>query len=310
MTAALTPAEEKFFETQGAEAPPEMTPEAKPEPRPEVKTEAKPEPKPEAKAEEKPDDTPVNRSAYRREQEQRRAAEREAREQREARARLEGEIAALRGTQKPVEKPAIPEFEMDPATHLKMKVQTVDERLAELAKEANERKQREAFTNHRQQFLSVYRNAADEFSGKTKDFTQAYQHLLKAKDSELDAGGIDDPQERRQTLEQWEAWIVEQAMRRGHNPAERLYEMAKRTGYKQAEETPKAETVRDEETGRFKAVEEKLDTIAEGIAKSKSLGSASGTSGETKITLEALARMSEKDFAKISEDKWRELMGA
>lgn len=307
----LTAAETKYFETKGAEPIPE--PDTKPDissdpPAPEATPDiAKPAASEPAKEADKPPPGHVNKGALDEERNRRRQAEKERQTLAEQLAELKGKMSAIEQLGKPAQtKPEIPAFDQDPARNLDSRLSAQEQAAAEIRQWREKQAQDEQVAQQRNQFIQVYAQQAEVFKKDAPDFPQAYKHLLEAKAAELEAAGIDDPQERGNTLHQWEAWIVEQAMKRGRNPAGALYEMSKRAGYaaKAAEET-KAVPDRDE-TGKFKKAESKLEQVTEGLTKAKSVGAVSGSGAEGAPKLEALLNMDDDDFEKTTAGKnWK-----
>jgi hypothetical protein len=213
-------------------------------------------------------------------------------------------------------KQEIPAFDENPALHLKHGIETADQRLARLERQEEARAQTTAQERARDEFVNTYKAQATEFSRETKDFPQAYKFLLTSRQAELTAAGIPNV---GQVLEQEEGWLAEQAMKQGKNAGEAIYAMAKARGYKPgnghaensgANSANSAEN-RDEETGQFKKIEDKLDRIAEGQEKNKSLGGASGSGAGAGMTLEALLAMDGEEFNAATADpkKWKKLWG-
>lgn len=295
MTAAMTPDETKYFETSGEAGIPEPV---------ETPTETKPEPVVEKKEEPRM----IREEAYRREQDQRRQAEKEARELREQIAYFKGKLEQPQEKPKPVE---IPDFSQDPATHLKHKIETVDETLRNLAKSTEEQKRAAEMEATKARFYEDYGRKAREFQRVTPDFAQAYNHALEMKKGELEDAGLEGA-DLEKTLTQWEEYVVATAMSRGKDPAEAIYKIAKRAGYTGEKKEERPAPQRDPETGKFVSADEKLENIERAQEKGKSLGSLPGAGVTSAPSLEALLSMPRSESAKIVTDeaKWRKLMGA
>lgn len=292
MTMPMTAEENKYFETGGESELPEAVE------TPAAETSAPAETKPE------PEPRTVREEAYRREQDQRRKAEKEARELREQIAYLKGRTEQPQEKPKPVE---IPDFNQDPATHLKVKVEQVDKVLADLAKSTEDQRKLSEQEHRKVQFRNDYAKQAAEFAKSTPDFGQAYNHALEQKRGELeDAGMTGDRLE--QTLEQWEEYIAAVAMESGRNPGEAIYKIAQRAGFKKAE----AKETQRNDKGQFVSAEDKLKVIAEGQEKGSGLGAITGSGASAEPSLQALLSMPRSASAKIVTDeaKWRKLMGA
>lgn len=295
MTAAMTPDETKYFDTAGEAGLPDPV-ETKVEETKQTVVEKKEEPR------------MIREEAYRREQDQRRQAEKEARELREQIAYFKGKL------EQPAEKPRaveIPDFNQDPATHLKHEVDGAKKALSNLTQSIEEQKQAAEIEARKAQFYEDYGRRAREFQKSTPDFAQAYNHALEMKKGELEDAGLEGSALEK-TLTQWEEYVVATAMSNGKDPAEAIYKIAKRAGYKAEEKKEeKPERPRDE-TGKFVSADEKLENIELGQAKGKSLGSLPGSGVTSAPSLEALLSMPRSESAKIVTDeaKWRKLMGA
>jgi len=224
--------------------------------------------------------------------------ERERRKEVEQRtAKLEERLTQLfeRANRPPEPKPEpVPDFQSDPATHLKANLDQTRAEQRQIMEELRRRNEAERFQEARNQFISRYAAAASEFADENPDFRDAYTHLAKSRDEELRILGWDDPQERQRRIEAEEHQIVMQAFNAGVNPAERLYAFAKHRGYR----GPAANDA------------DKLDTIAAGQKSAKSLTAAGGSAPAGRVTAAQLIEMSDEEFAAATKgDRWRKLMG-
>lgn len=175
--------------------------------------------------------------------------------------------------------PKAPEYDQDPLGHLKHETTDVRAKLAEFEQwKAEQAKQAERQTQE-QEFLGKYRAAATEFSSKTKDFNDAYAHLMTAWGQELLELGYTQEEQASEKL-MLERRIVEKALKDGANPAERIYKAAKMRGFKGPEP------------------EKELAKLKSGQQAAKSLSAVNG-SQEPPMTLEALAEMDGEDFDKF-----------
>jgi len=185
----------------------------------------------------------------------------------------------------------VPDFEEDPSGYIKHKLETIEQRQTREDQERQEAsvktQQVEKFNN----FMNIYRQNAAAFTQNKPDFTEAYQFLLKDRDAELQELGFGDPGIRARIIHNEEIGIAEQAMREGANPAERLYNVARRRGYAPA-----------------KAKEEKpLEAERKAAEASSSLSTMSGK-GAGEFTAESLMQMSDEDFMKATSGvNWKKL---
>ena len=165
--------------------------------------------------------------------------------------------------------PPAPTLDDDPVAYFERKRQEQEAQLKQMNETLQQRQEREQQEYQQQQFVSAYRQAANEFAQKAPDFNDAYKFALDHRASELRAAGY--PQEMiPQILRNNEAEIVSIAFQQGINPAEKIYEIAKIRGWK----SPAAEP------------EQKMQTLEKGVKASKPT---SGAPQGGEVTLEALA---------------------
>jgi hypothetical protein len=138
--------------------------------------------------------------------------------------------------------------------------------------------------------MGIYHAQVDEFARRQPDYDQAYKHLVADREAELATLGYADPIARLHMVAQEEAAIVARALADGANPAERIYAVARRRGYKPGGGDG-----------------EKLLLAERGQAAGKSLGSAPG--GATRVVSpEALASLDDADFAQATSGaNWKRL---
>jgi vacuolar-type H+-ATPase subunit I/STV1 len=292
MTIEMTPDETKQFEAMQADAPPQAPPQ---EPQAETGTQAQTPPQ-----EAKPPERTYPEAAYRREQAQRREAEKKARELELMQAKLQARFEVLEKLARGEQEQKVPEFNQDPATHLKHGVDAASQKLAEIERRQKEEDARREQETAEREFLRSYHAEVSAYTKQATDFMEAYNFVHNHRDKVLELMGIADPAEREHIRQQEERFLVNAARRAGHSAPERLYEYAKSLGYKKADEAK-----RDPETGQF--LSKKLETIAKGQEAGKSL--AAGDPPKGKITLEDLANLSEEEFAALDQKTWRKLWG-
>lgn len=318
----LSPAEQAFFESRGekseglVETSEQKTPEKQP---------AKEEAAPEVKADDvktEVDETEETveldnkgrfvrhgafhkeRSMRKQEQEARKALEVKLSEREQAFARADERLKLLSEAMSPrqeqQQEAAPPDPETDPIgaiRWLRDQVAAAQQRTTEVAKvtEADRADQHMA---------QSYRADAMRFAQNQKDFGDAYGFLLNGRDAELQAFGIGDAAERMRIIHDEEKGLVARALKDRASPAERVYALAKARGYAVKEEKPADE--------KKPAVVEQIENIARGQSAAKSLSAAGGSPSEV-LTAEALANMSEDEFAayleKTPRSKQRAMMG-
>jgi hypothetical protein len=256
------------------------------------KTESEPAPAPtgEETAEPKPDKM-VPHGALHEERMKRKNAEAETRRQ-------QAELAQLRQTmqvgnerlqqllQRITPQEQVPDPNTDPVGHLAYSQQKLSEQVDGLGKtleqERNEVRQREQV----QQFVGAVKGGVQEFVKQTPDYQTAYEFARDSRLREHIASGMTEEQ-AIDAFANDERHLALGAMQRGENPAAVTYRIAQARGY-----VPAAK---------------KMEMQQRGQAAAKPTGSvASG-----KISLEALANMSNDEFDAIAGDnkQWRKLMG-
>ncbi len=146
-----------------------------------------------------------------------------------------------------------------------------------------------------------------DFAHDQPDFLDAYQHARQARVSELLALGY-APQEALGITFDNELEVIRNAYANGRNPAQVIYDYARQRGYG----APPAHGQSIGDGGHRPAMTEaeKVALAARGQATSKSLSTAAGGSTGA-LTLEALASMSDEEFAEATKgDRWQKLLKA
>lgn len=159
------------------------------------------------------------------------------------------------------------------------------------------------------QFRTQLMHSVRDVMRERPDFLAAYQHARQARVSELCALGY-TPQEALAITFDNETEIIGHAYARGQNPAQVIYDYAQRHGYRgEPGDGPVRQSARIA-PGSTPAMSEaeKVALAARGQAASKSLSNAGGGSTGT-LTLEALAGMSDEEFAEATKgDRWQKLL--
>lgn len=291
----LSPEEIKFFET--GELQPGMAPAPEPDPTPEAQAVAAPAaqaPAP-APAVEPPAAAPTPNPEI---QNEAAAILRQALEEAQRKVgQLEANIQALQ--QKPE-----PQLEPEPGDDdplgqmmhkLNLVTKTVTDLQARLVEQQSQQQELTKFQQFQQQ-VQVLRN---QFAKTHADFNDAYNHVRAARVADLKMFGYSEA-DIQKALFQEEVQLAQNAVRMGKNPAEVVYEMAKRHGYApKSAATPAAPATPDG----------KLASIQQAQAAAKNLPS---TPQLEEITLEGLKGASDQDLNKIIQDDklWAKITGA
>lgn len=307
-----------FDEMRGGEAPTEK-------PAPAEKAEAKPEAeKPEAEAEAPKDEiegdgvdkvTYVRKEALDEERLKRKALARKLAEVEAAQARQDGMLQALKPNgqaQQPEPKPASQwtpqEIETNPVGYLKAQAEeraVESKRTEDLRVFQSQAKQvADIGIRHTQEFVKTTPHFFDTKGDDGATVPGAYS-FLRQKAAERIAEDFPDatPDQIQATLNLHELNLIQEAVRDGKNSAALVYELAIKDGY----QPPKPKTA----PAAPMAEAEKIAKAEAAQRGGKSLGAmpAGGNAGE--LSIEALADMSEEEFAEATKGKkWEKLQRA
>lgn len=203
---------------------------------------------------------------------------------------LEQRLQALYGA---AEKKEVPSFEEDPANNLRAENELIKVKLKALddfrVKQETERLEDMA----KQAMADFLVENEKEFAELTPDYYEAATFFRERKLAEYMALGMSENQALATTQNQIYS-IIKKAGEAGKNPAEMGYKAAVALGYQKKSASP-------ENSG-------KIESLAKGIAASKSVGS--GGEVKSNLTLDQIAAMSNEEFEKAMEgDNWRKMMG-
>jgi hypothetical protein len=266
---AETPEEKAYFESEGLKPAPELRDEPVVGHEPAAAGQEPPAPKPPEKPAEQSRTVP--HQALHEERSRRKEAERRAQE-------MEQRFSQLIERMGQPQQPPKPDVDTDPVGVVK----THEQELADLRKWREQQEQAAQQQNQYRAFTTRYQASAQEFSRENPDFMNAYQYWVQSVGEELrEAGFVEN--EIAQQLLQIEGNIAAKAFQEDINPAQRIYNIAKRRGYSSK---PKAEEQK---------AEEKIATLQKGANAARSLSAASGNQSPP-LTLEALAEMDDDDF--------------
>lgn len=225
---------------------------------------------------------------------------------REAIANSNAQIAALSkqiadmqsATIKPPEVVA-PDPNVDPLGSMFHRLDQVNKTVADLQKQLLEQqtqqKQIEAFNNFQRQVTAL----KDEFAKTHTDFDAAYKHLRDARTADLKAFGMPDA-DIQKTLFQEEFNLSQACVGSMKNPAEAIYEMAKRHGYQPKSQPTSAPTA---------APNVKIDVLKAGVQAAPP--SLPKTHVPEDISVESLRDASDADLNKLVQDPaaWAKIAG-
>jgi hypothetical protein len=129
-----------------------------------------------------------------------------------------------------------------------------------------------------------------EFAAKEPAYTQAMDHLRQSRAKELTILGITDPREQQRVLAQDIEAIAIRTRQNGENFAEKLYQLAQERGFQKPAAAPAVAEIPPIEVPPI-AMRQQA-----GRENSMTIGSA-GTAPPTKLSVDKIANMSEKEFA-------------
>jgi hypothetical protein len=273
---------DKFFESGGKEPLIADEPEAEP-----VQEATQPEEKPAEEAQQDKDFERNYKAAMHEERERRKDMQRALEEQRQRADRLEQTFQKLVERANQANQPQPPNFEEDPIEALRYEQQKIKQMQAERDNYLVQKEQYEQQQRAQMEFVNKYRASANEYAKTQVDFPKAYQYLVETRREEFLTAGY-SPEYVEQLIHEDEAAIVANAFQTQKNPAEVIYNLAKKRGYQLTDAQPVQKN------------EQKLEQMEKGLQASKSLGNVSGKAAKDHITLEDLASIEDDDeFSKL-----------
>jgi len=218
------------------------------------------------------------------------------------RAQLEAQLRAINERLEQAAKPpppppkVAPDPAQDPYGHLMHEINSIKEALTGISQRTEAEQQQYA---QQQQFLALktkVETARNDFMKNTPDFQEAYQHLRNARAQDYRDVGIAEERIPEALLTD-ELAVSQNALKQGKNPAEVVYNMAKRYGY-----TPKAAAPAAVDPAK------RVEQIIAG-QKAADVPPRGAPTGE--ITLSSLKDASEADLNKVAlDDKlWSKIVG-
>jgi hypothetical protein len=196
--------------------------------------------------------------------------------------------AAAQAEQQRQMRAAVPDPGADPVGHIVGKLQLLEQR--EVARQQGEQHlvQLHQQTQAVGGLISRAQELEREFQDATPDYPAAIEHLVSARDRELELLGFSDPAMRKQQIQREGLDQGARDLRAGKNPAATLYELARARGF----DAGRAQ--------RGQATEQRLQRLSAGHQQARSLGSVSG-SGPRALTPQRALEMSDNDYAKLME---------
>lgn len=255
----------------------------------------------------------VPHEALHQERERRKQVEKDLQAAREERARFDERLRIMQEAFQRQNQPADPAAKgppdprKDPAGFNAWLFDQHQAARARAAQEAQQGQQKQVQTQRYEQFVTSYRQQLNDYVAEEPALQEAYDYLSQTRGEELVAMGY-SPADAKKMLHREELQLANLAMRAGVNPGQRLVELAKRRGWK-----PKAAADAEKAAADAADPAKKVERIADGQSRGKSLAQAGGSASPTEMTANQLLAMSEEDFAAWTEKnpaKAKSLMGA
>lgn len=186
-----------------------------------------------------------------------------------------------------------PDPNTDPLGAMMHQLAQVNATVTDLQAKLTQEQQNNLLKQQFEQFTNSVREIKTTYEKTVPDFNDAYQHIRNIRTEDLRLNGVletDIPK----ILLQDELNIAQNAIQRHKNPAEEMYNMAKRYGY-----VPKAQNL---------TADQKLANITKNQQATKQPGRAAP---ENELTLEGLKDAGEADLNKMVQDDklWHKLVG-
>lgn len=156
---------------------------------------------------------------------------------RQSQAQAAALAAQIEAAQKPPPAPApvAPDPTVDPLGSMLHQLATVNKNVADLQNALVTQQQQQSQMVQFQRFQQQVVAMRDQFAIANPDFPEAYDHLRNARMADLRTFGVPEADIPKQLFQE-EIVLSESAIKVGKNPAEAIYEMARRHGY--ATKTP------------------------------------------------------------------------
>jgi hypothetical protein len=225
---------------------------------------------------------------------QRQMAE-DRRKQAERDAIIERRLAALANPQP--QAPTRPDPVEQPVAYIDHRLEGIERQNQAILERDQQREQQNQQQAAYQRVASAVVQQAVAFAKEVPDLPDAVAHLNAVRVRQLAALGVPEHEAVARATQELDnaalQWTAE-----GRNAAQIAYEFAKTSGY-----APKASQQQQQQSPA-----EKIEAQRKGTAAARSLGGG-GNPNAGKLTAEALANMSDEDFAQLSEAQFRQAMG-
>lgn len=216
-----------------------------------------------------------------------------AEQQRYAEAKVRLDALEKQLQEKLAPKIEAPDPNSDPLGAMMHQLNQVNKNVEELQQKLTQEQQNNLLKQQFEQFTTSVQQIKQEYEKTVPDFNDAYKHIRSIRAEDLRAIGVQEG-DISKILLQDELNISQNAIQHGKNPAEEIYNMAKRYGY-----TPKAVVL---------TPEQKIASIIKGQTTTKQL---TKTVPESELTLDGLKDAGDADINKMVQDDhlWAKLVG-
>lgn len=170
---------------------------------------------------------------------QNKAMQEEVRAARESQVRMERTFQKLLGSLN--EKP-IPKYDEDPLGHIASRNDTLEKELKSVSEKLDGMTKQSTQTAFMAQMTDQISGSEAEFRTQHPDYDAALKYLKDVTRSDLADQGMDGDQ-IEQTLQAGKLGLAHAAVQQGKNPAQVIYERAKRYGFKASKTEDKIETL-------------------------------------------------------------------
>jgi hypothetical protein len=204
---------------------------------------------------------------------------------------LQDKIDALTKKAAPAEESA-PDPAIDPLGALLFEQRKVQKLIADAETKRENDSLAQKQQSDQSNIMAAVTNQVAAFEKDHPDYSQAYQHVVKLRMHEYSLQGMTRA-EAEQEFGKVANQIILRAMQNGKNPAQVVYTMAQKYGFK-ASAPEKADKT--------------LETIRKGQQASQSLERTTPQE-TTNLTKSSLGDMSEKELDRVVRDQWDELFG-
>lgn len=175
-----------------------------------------------------------------------------------------------------------PSIEEDPFGALASKQDQITDSVQDIRTQLDESQRQAQQTNLQNQVQTLEQN----FKAGHPDYDDAVTHLRSVRVQNYQVMGIHDPIQQEQNLNNELAFIIQNSLQAGKNPAEAVYEISKQAGFTQPRSGDEPQKSGDKRS---------LKQIAQGVEQ-KSLSSTGGGAPKDGIDLDMLSEMSEEEF--------------